>query len=79
MTILVYDAQGAGCYGCPKIIEQFCSKTLKYITNVHILREHFIVAVNPKQKFICTFYYEICLHNKLQFHRFQSIPNIFAT
>ena len=43
MTILVYDAQGAGCYGCPKkVIEQFCSKTLKCVTNVHILRElHF--------------------------------------
>ena len=35
-------------YGCPKIIEQFCSKTLKCITNVNILREHFVVAVNPK-------------------------------
>ena len=48
MTILVYDAQGAGCYGCPtKIVEQFCFKTLKCITKVHILGEHFIVAVNP--------------------------------
>ena len=36
------------------------------------------VAMGAIVKVHMFFYYEMCLHDKLQFHRFQSFPNIFA-